>query len=138
MRERNILVIDDSPGIRTFLNVSFGEDGAQIYEAPTATMGLQMYKKVKPDVVILDLGLPDKDGMEILPLLRKAANGKNTPAIIVLTVRNDTQTRAKAIEHGANGYITKPFMMDELYDCINDVLKEPAETPKYTKTPKYA
>lgn len=130
-KERNILVIDDSPGIRTFLNVSFGEDGAQIYEAPTASMGLLMCKKVKPDVVILDLGLPDKDGMEILPLLRKAVKGKTNPAIIVLTVRNDTQTRAKAIEHGANGYITKPFMMEELYDCINDVLKEEVPTHKY-------
>lgn len=130
-KERNILVIDDSPGIRTFLNVSFGGDGARIYEAKTAMVGLQMYKKLKPDVVILDLGLPDKDGMEILPQLRKSSNRKSHPAIIILTVRNDTQTRAAAMENGADGYITKPFMMEELYDCINDVLKEQAQPLKY-------
>jgi DNA-binding response OmpR family regulator len=121
-KERNILVIDDSPGIRTFLNVSFGGDGAHIHEAPTAGEGIQMFRDVKPDVVILDLGLPDKDGLDVLPDLR-ALDEDQSSAIIVLTVRNDTYTRMKAKERGANGYVTKPFMMDELYDCIEDALK---------------
>lgn len=120
--ERDILVIDDSPGIRTFLNVSFGGDGARIHEAPTAHMGLTLLETVSPDVVILDLGLPDRDGLELLPLLR-STKLKKDPAIIVLTVRNDTYTRSKAEELGANGYVTKPFMMDELYECIQDALK---------------
>lgn len=121
-KQRDILVIDDSPGIHTFLNVSFAGEGARIHEALTADMGIKMCQSLKPDVVILDLGLPDKDGLELLPVLRALDNGKY-PAIIVLTVRNDTNTRMEAKERGANGYIAKPFFMDELYDCIEDALK---------------
>lgn len=122
VKERDILVIDDSPGIRTFLNVSFGGDGARIHEALTADMAIKMFKSIKPDVVILDLSLPDKDGLDLLPDLRALDNEKS-PAIIVLTIRNDTHTRMTAKERGANGYVTKPFLMDELYDCIADALK---------------
>ncbi|MCH2546380.1 MAG: response regulator [Alphaproteobacteria bacterium] len=120
--QRDILVIDDSPGIRTFLNVSFGGVGARIHEAPTADMGIKLFETVKPDVVILDLGLPDKDGLDLLPALRAMHHNKNI-TIIVLTVRNDTYTRNKAIEFGANGYVTKPFMMEELYECLNESVK---------------
>lgn len=123
INERDILVIDDSPGIRTFLTVSLGEDGARIHEAPSAGKGLHLFESIQPDVVILDLGLPDRDGLELLPDLRSAQTEKKAPAIIVLTVRNDTYTRNKAIELGANAYVTKPFMMEELYDCLQDVLK---------------
>lgn len=122
-KQRNILIIDDSAGIRTFLNVSLQGVGAQIYEAHTADAGLKLYSSVKPDVVILDLGLPDADGLELLPLLRSTPleDGKQ-PAIIVLTVRNDSYTRKISRERGANGYITKPFMVEELYEAIEEVL----------------
>lgn len=120
-RERDILVIDDSPGIRTFLNVSFGGNGARIHEAPNAAIGKQLFEQVKPDVVILDLGLPDRDGLDLLPELTAMESDKRS-AIIVLTVRNDTQTRSQALKLGASGYVTKPFMVDELHECIQDVL----------------
>lgn len=121
-KERDILVIDDSPGIRTFLNVSFGGAGARIHEAPNADTGLRLFETVKPDVVILDLGLPDKDGLDILPELCTANGGKQAP-VIVLTVRSDTYTRTQAMERGASGYVTKPFMMEELYECLHDVMQ---------------
>lgn len=122
-RQRDILIIDDSTGIRTFLNVSLKGVGARIYEAHTADAGLKLYRSVQPDVVILDLGLPDTDGLELLPRLRaeELPTGKQ-PAIIVLTVRNDSYTRRVTKERGANGYITKPFMVEELYEVIEDVL----------------
>lgn len=119
--ERDILVIDDSPGIRTFLNVSFGGEGARIHEAPNAEAAIKLFKTVKPDLVILDLGLPDKDGLDLLPDIYEAAEGRNT-AIIVLSVRNDTYSRMKAMERGAHAYVTKPFMVEELYESIEDVL----------------
>lgn len=119
--ERDILVIDDSPGIRTFLNVSFGRDGARIHEAPNAETALKLFKSIKPDLVILDLGLPDRDGLDLLPDLR-AEDIDKTPAIIVLSVRNDTYSRMKAMERGANAYVTKPFMVEELYESIEDIL----------------
>lgn len=120
--ERDILVIDDSPGIRTFLNVSFGGSGARIHEAPDAGTGIQLYKTIKPDLVILDLGLPDRDGLDLLPDLR-AENTDKESAIIVLSVRNDTYSRMKALERGASAYVTKPFMVEELYESIEDVLR---------------
>lgn len=122
-RKRDILVIDDSTGIRTFLNVSLKGVGARIHEAHNAEAGLRLYRAVEPDVVILDLGLPDQDGLELLPLLKavELPTGKQPP-IIVLTVRNDTYTRRLTRERGANGYITKPFMVEELYEAIEEVL----------------
>lgn len=122
-RKRDILIIDDSTGIRTFLNVSLKGVGARIHEAHTADAGLRLYRSVQPDVVILDLGLPDQDGLELLPLLRaeELANGKKPP-IIILTVRNDSYTRRITKERGASGYITKPFMVEELYEAIEEVL----------------
>jgi DNA-binding response OmpR family regulator len=121
---RDILVIDDSPGIRTFLNVSFGGNGARIHEAPNAARGKELYAQIKPDVVILDLGLPDQDGLDLLPEL-KAMHHDSPPAIIVLTVRSDTYTRQKAMERGAHGFLTKPFMVDELHECIAELLPSP-------------
>ena len=123
INECDILVIDDSPGIRTFLNVSFGEEGARIHEAPNADMAIALFKSIRPDLVILDLGLPDRDGLDLLPDLCAEGNG-HCPPIIVLSVRNDTYSRTKAIERGASAYVTKPFMVEELYDSIEDVLKQ--------------
>lgn len=123
IRERDILVIDDSPGIRTFLNVSFGEGGARIHEAPTADIALEMFRSIRPDLVILDLGLPDKDGLDLLPSLL-AEDIEKRPAIIVLSIRNDTYSRSKALERGADAYVTKPFMVDELLESIADVMKQ--------------
>lgn len=122
-KERDILVIDDSTGIRTFLNVSLKGSGARIHEAPNAEAGLRLYQSVQPDVVILDLGLPDQDGLELLPMLRavELSTGKHPP-IIVLTVRNDSYTRRLTRERGANGYLTKPFMVEELYEVIQEAL----------------
>lgn len=122
-RKRDILVIDDSTGIRTFLTVSLKGVGARIHEAHNAEAGLRLYQSIEPDVVILDLGLPDQDGLELLPQLKavELPNGKRPP-IIVLTVRNDSYTRRITRERGASGYITKPFMVEELYEAIEDVL----------------
>lgn len=121
LSKHDILVIDDSPGIRTFLNVSFGRSGARIHEAPNADTALKLFRNVKPDLVILDLGLPDKDGLDLLPDLCAEDTGKQL-AIIVLSVRNDTYSRTKALERGAHAYVTKPFMMEELYESIEDIL----------------
>lgn len=117
----NILVIDDSPGIRTFLGVMLGEGGAEIYEASDAFRGLELYKFLHPDLVILDLGLPDKDGLDLLPDLR-AEQWDKKPAIIVLAVHNDSKTRQKAMERGANAYVTKPFLAEELYESMEMAL----------------
>jgi len=117
---RRILVIDDTAAIRTFLRISLEAQGAGFYEAATATTGLQLSRELQPDIVVLDLGLPDRDGSEILGALKeKYAEGK-APAVIVLTVRKEQQVRDHVMALGADAYLTKPFVMDELLELIRD------------------
>lgn len=113
--EKNILAIDDTASIRTFLRISLQAHGAHFHEAATASEGLALCQKLKPDVVVLDLGLPDKDGLEILPELQQ---GEHAPKVIILSVRKEQQTKDTAFALGASAYVTKPFLVDELIDVI--------------------
>ncbi len=112
-----IVVIDDTPSIRTFLRVSLEYEGAEFHEAYTAKDGLELCKKISPDLVVLDLGLPDVDGLDILPQIKETQPGDNPP-VIVLTVRKGKETIHEAFEKGANGYLTKPFMVEDLLEII--------------------
>lgn len=116
-----ILAIDDTPSIRTFLRISLLAQGANYHEASTAEEGLNKARKVIPDIVVLDLGLPDRDGLDILPELL-GQEGKR-PSVIILSVRKEQQTRDTAFELGASGYVTKPFIMEDLLDVIQEQLK---------------
>jgi DNA-binding response OmpR family regulator len=112
---KKILAIDDARSIRTFLRISLESQGAAFYEADTAHTGLKMCEEVRPDLVVLDLGLPDEDGLTILPDIKRAGSA---PQVIVLTVRKEHEMKEKARQLGADAYITKPFMVDELMDAI--------------------
>ena len=105
-----ILVIDDEPQIRKFLHISLGANGYDVIEAETATMGVELAHNTKPDLIILDLGLPDMDGQEAISQLR---DNSDTP-IIVLSVRSQEFDKVEALDRGANDYIVKPFGIAEL------------------------
>ena len=120
LENAKILVIDDTPSIRTFLRISMMDYGAIFHEASTATEGRDICEAEKPDVVILDLGLPDKDGLDLLPELLNG--GGDMPKVVVLSVRNDRKTREIAYARGASGYVTKPFIMEDLVETIEHVL----------------
>lgn len=111
---RKVLVIDDSPHIRQFLVISLRAMGAQVYEADTAASGLTMGRLHQPDLVILDIGLPDTSGLEILPLLKK--NGAN---VLVLSVQKSPEVVDTALRLGSDGYLTKPFVMGDLLNKIS-------------------
>lgn len=117
--DKQILAIDDTPSIRTFLRISLQAQGARFHEAGTAMQGLELCEKVKPDLVVLDLGLPDKDGLDILPEIK--AKDKDLK-IIILSVRKEQSTKDKALSLGADAYITKPFLMEELLEVIEQKL----------------
>ncbi|TNE64346.1 MAG: response regulator [Alphaproteobacteria bacterium] len=121
LNDKTVLAIDDAPAIRTFLRISLTIRGAEFYEAATAREGLDLCRTRTPDVVVLDLGLPDEDGLEILPRI-KAARADNPPIVVVLTVRDDRRTREVATERGADAFLTKPFEFDELVDVIRERL----------------
>ncbi|WP_262690201.1 response regulator [Kordiimonas aestuarii] len=121
LENAKILVIDDTPSIRTFLRISMTDYGAIFHEAATAGEGQSLCLSEKPDLVILDLGLPDRDGLDLLPEIVGRTKG-DAPKIVVLSVRSDRKTRELAYARGASGYVTKPFIMDDLIETIEHVL----------------
>jgi two-component system KDP operon response regulator KdpE len=110
-----IVAIDDTPSIRTFLRVSLEDEGAHLHEASNGLEGRNACKTHLPEVVILDLGLPDMDGMDLLPEIKAMPHA---PTVIILSVRNTQQSFESARERGADGYLTKPFMVEDLIETI--------------------
>ena len=115
-----VLAIDDEPAIRRFLRTSLRAEGYDIIEAETAEAGLAEIRRREPDLVMLDLGLPGMDGIEMIRRLRE---GGSTVPIIVLTSRTDEAGKVEALDLGADDYVTKPFGMDELLARIRAALR---------------
>jgi two-component system KDP operon response regulator KdpE len=115
----HILVIDDEPQIRRFLRAGLGAEGYRISEAASGGEGLAAAAKEKPDLVVLDLGLPDMDGLEVLQALR----GRSLMPVIVLSIRAGEPGKVAALDHGADDYVTKPFGMDELLARVRAALR---------------
>ena len=115
-----ILVVDDEPPIRRFLRTSLGAHGYRITEAATGREALAQLDRGGPDLVILDLGLPDLPGQELIRALRE--RGSPVP-ILVLSSRGDEAGKVEALDLGADDYVTKPFGMDELLARIRAALR---------------
>lgn len=105
-----VLIIDDEQPIRRLLRMTLEANDYKVLEEGTAREGLLSVSMNKPDVVLLDLGLPDEDGLAVLQKLREWSN----LPIIVLTVRDDESTKIAALDTGADDYVTKPFNTGEL------------------------
>jgi two-component system KDP operon response regulator KdpE len=114
-----ILIIDDEPQIRRFLRISLVSQGYDVAEAGSGGEGLQKIATESPDVVVLDLGLPDKDGQDVLVELRKFYDGP----VIVLTVRASEVEKVKALDGGANDYVVKPFGVKEFLARVRGLLR---------------
>ena len=106
-----VLVVDDEPPIRRFLRTSLSAQGYRVIEAENGLAVLTLMASHPPDVIVLDLGLPDIDGIEVIRRLR---DGGSTVPIVVLTSRTDEPGKVRALDLGADDYVTKPFGMDEL------------------------
>ncbi|WP_367136289.1 response regulator [Saccharothrix sp. HUAS TT1] len=105
-----VLVVDDEPQIVRALRINLSARGYEVLTAHDGTAALKAAAEGKPDVVVLDLGLPDVDGTEVIAGLR----GWTTVPIIVLSARVDSADKVEALDAGADDYVTKPFGMDEL------------------------
>ena len=114
-----VLIIEDEGNIRHFVKTILATNGYQVIEAKTAAEGKMAFMSHSPDVVILDLGLPDGDGMDFLKLIRQDFS---TP-IIVLSARTDEKDKVVALDSGANDYITKPFGTAELQARVRAALR---------------
>ena len=106
-----ILVVNDDPPIRRLLRTSLRAQGYEVLEAPDAATAFDLLSRRRPEVMILDLGLPDVDGTDIIREVRTA--GDKTP-IIVLSSRGNERGKVEALDLGADDYVTKPFGMAEL------------------------
>lgn len=119
-KDLRILVVDDEPAIRRFLRASLGAQGYQVIEAQTGHGALELFRRNTPDVVVLDLGLPDGDGLDIIRTLRE---GGSAAPIIVLSSRTDEAGKVRALDLGADDYVTKPFGVEELLARLRAALR---------------
>ena len=125
-----VLVVDDERAIRRFLRTSLAAHGYAVYEASTGQEALSAVVGDRPDLIILDLGLPDLNGLEVTRQLREWTR----IPIIVLSVREEEATKVAALDAGADDYLTKPFGMAELMARIRVALRHaehPASEPVF-------
>ena len=120
-----VLVIDDEPPIRKLLRVGLTAHGYQTIEASSGKMALELFGQEPPDLILLDLGLPDMQGHELLRTMR--ARNDRVP-IVVLSSRDDEAGKVQALDSGADDYVTKPFGMDELLARIRAALRHQLQT----------
>lgn len=115
MKKRKILIVDDEQSLLESLEMFFNERGYHVYSATTAAEGLELNRSVQPDVVILDVRLPDKNGLDILEELQQTHRGKN---VIIITAFHDMDTTIRAMKGGALEYIPKPIDIEELEQAV--------------------
>jgi two-component system, OmpR family, KDP operon response regulator KdpE len=126
MTAARILVIDDEEQIRRFLRISLRSQGYQVIEADDAEAGLSLAATQTPDLVILDLGLPDADGKMVLAEIR----AWSTVPVLVLSVRDSETEKVLALDGGANDYVTKPFGVQELLARVRNLLRSVGDSTK--------
>ena len=115
-----VLIVDDEPQIRRFLRASLQAHDYDVIEAENGKEAIKGCTVQKPDLVILDLGLPDMDGLDVLKTLREWS----MVPVIVLSIRSDDQDKIGALDRGANDYVTKPFSMGELLARMRAALRQ--------------
>jgi two-component system KDP operon response regulator KdpE len=125
-----IVVIEDDPQIRRFLRTGLSAEPFRIFQAETGQEGLVEVATRKPDLVILDLGLPDIDGVEVVTRLREWY----ARPIVILSARSGEQEKIKALDAGADDYLTKPFGIGELLARIRVALRRSARDTDETQT----
>jgi two-component system KDP operon response regulator KdpE len=119
MNKQEILIIDDEDQIRKLLEITLRNQGYKIVEASTAREGLAMAANHPPDLILLDIGLPDENGQEVLKKLREWYH----KPVIILSVQNDEENIITALDNDANDYLTKPFRTGELLARIRSYLR---------------
>lgn len=120
----NVLVIDDEPQIHTFIRISLTAEGFEYVGANSVRSALKVIHDAEPDVIVLDLGLPDGDGIDVLNQVRASSK---TP-ILILTARDQEDEKIRLLEAGANDYLSKPFGVRELIARIKVLVRDLVNT----------
>jgi two-component system, OmpR family, KDP operon response regulator KdpE len=126
----SVVVIEDDPHISRFLRATLNAHGMTAFEAATAAAGLSEAATRKPDLIVMDLGLPDADGIDVIRELR----GWTRTPVIVLSARATEQAKVAALDAGADDYLTKPFGVPELLARLRAQLRRTAQAQEETPT----
>src|SRR5678815_414173 len=126
---RRILVVDDEERMVRFIRMNLEHDGFQVSEAFNGKQAIQRLRDVTPDLILLDVMMPDIDGFEVLETIRE---GSNVP-VIMLTARGEEDDRVRGLELGADDYVTKPFSPRELVSRVKAVLRRTETAPPAEK-----
>jgi two-component system, OmpR family, KDP operon response regulator KdpE len=124
-RQQTILIIEDELQIRRFLRTSLAAHGYALLEASTGQEGVEQAAQLRPDGIILDLGLPDMDGLEVL---RRIRSWSSVP-VVILTARGQEQDKITLLDAGADDYLTKPFGVGELLARIRATVRRTVAMP---------
>jgi len=125
MATGRILLIDDDAEIQEFIATFLGLEGYDVLLAVNGQAGLTMARKEQPDLILLDISMPDIEGVEVCRRLRAGAETADTP-IFILSARTDDRERRRAVEAGATRFVDKPFQNDILLRWIAESLEEGA------------
>ena len=118
-RDRRILVVDDEERMVRFIRLNLEHDGFQVSEAFNGTQAINKLRSSMPDLILLDVMMPDIDGFEVLKMIREI----HTVPVIMLTAKGEEEDRIRGLESGADDYITKPFSPRELVSRVRAVLR---------------
>ena len=118
-----ILIVEDEANILSFIKANLEISDYQVICAETCALGMMMYASYHPDLIVLDLGLPDRDGLSLIQDVREA----DTVPIIVLSARSGEMDKVEALDLGANDYITKPFGTEELMAVALGLMSDDAK-----------
>lgn len=118
-RRRKILVVDDEPRMIHFIRLNLEHDGFEVYEATSGGQALEKLRDQLPDLILLDIMMPDMDGFETLRLIREVS----TIPTIMLTAKGEEDDKVRGLELGADDYVTKPFSPRELVSRVRAVLR---------------
>ena len=126
MRDETVLVIDDETHIRSIVRAAIEAEGGTAYEAATGASGIALARSARPGLIVLDLGLPDCDGLEVCRRLREWSSAP----ILVLSARHSDQEKARLLDAGADDYLTKPFSTVELQARMRAQLRRARMRPR--------
>jgi DNA-binding response OmpR family regulator len=122
MSKKVILAVDDEPNILMSIEFILEMEGYEVHTARDGDEALEVAERVRPDLVLLDINMPRKDGYEVCRILRMRENMAGTK-VIMLTAKGQTLEKKKGLEVGADEYVTKPFSADELLHKIRTCLE---------------
>ena len=118
---KTVLICEDDANLRTLVRLALGEDGYRFFEAPDGPSGLELARRIQPDLIVLDLMRPGRSGIDVLRELRSRGEFAGTPVLVISAWSHSDEA---AVDAGADRFVAKPFDPDELRDAAVELLEE--------------